>query len=233
MNGIILNTQKAFQLLLSGDAELWSIVLLSFSVSLKAIIISTPVAMLVAFALNYGKFPWIKIILAIINSLLTVPTVVIGLFVYILLTSQGPFGDLRLLFTQTAMVIGQIFLSFPILVALGYSAIQSADRRIWETSCTLGVPTWFTILTVCYEVRFGLLAAVITAFGRIISEVGISMMIGGNIMGYTRNITTAIALETSKGEFAQGIALGLVLLLLSFLLTACLSYIQGQKNFKT
>jgi len=94
------------------------------------------------------------------------------------------------------------------------------------------VPAWFTILTLFYEVRYGIFAAVITAFGRIISEVGISMMIGGNILGYTRNITTAIALETSKGEFAQGIALGIVLLLLSFLLTLALSYFQGKRDFK-
>ena len=165
------------------------------------------------------------------NSLLSVPTVVIGLFVYVLLTRQGLFGELELLFTKNAMVIGQVILCFPILVALGYSALRSADKRLWETSTTLGVPTWYTMLTVCYEVRYGLFAAVITAFGRIISEVGISMMVGGNIMGYTRNITTAIALETSKGEFAQGIALGFVLLLLSFLLTASLSYIQGKRDF--
>ena len=231
MDGIIETTQRALELLFSGDVDLWSIVILSFSVSLKAVFISTPLAILLAFTLNYVKFPGTKIILTIFNSLLSVPTVVIGLFVYVLLTRQGLFGELELLFTKNAMVIGQVILCFPILVALGYSAIRSADKRLWETSTTLGVPTWFTILTVCYEVRYGLFAAVITAFGRIISEVGISMMVGGNIMGYTRNITTAIALETSKGEFAQGIALGLVLLILSFLLTASLSYLQGKRDF--
>ena len=231
MNGLLLTTQQALQLLFTGDSELWSIVLLSFSVSLKAILLTTPFAFLVSFALSHGKFPGIRIILAIFNSLLSVPTVVIGLFLYVLLTRQGPFGDLRLLFTQTAMIIGQMILCFPTLVALGYAAIQAADRRVWETARTLGAPPWFSMLTVFFEVRFALLAAVLTGFGRIISEIGISMMIGGNIMGYTRNITTAIAMETSKGEFAQGIALGLVLLLLSFLLTALLSYLQGHKEF--
>ncbi len=233
MNGLLLTTQQALQLLLSGDAELWSIVLLSFSVSLKAILLKAPLALLVAFALNHVNFPGRRIILAFFNSLLSVPTVVIGLFLYVLLTRQGPFGNLRLLFTQSAIVIGQMILCFPVLVALGYAAIQASDRRVWETARTLGAPTWFSILTVFYEVRFGLLAAVLTGFGRIISEVGISMMVGGNIMGYTRNITTAIALETSKGEFAQGIALGMVLLSLAFLLTAFLSYIQGKKEFTT
>ena len=176
MNGLLLTTQQALQLLLSGDAELWSIVMLSFSVSLKAILITTPFALSVAFALNHGNFPGRRIILAFFNSLLSVPTVVIGLFLYVMLTRQGPFGDLRLLFTQSAMVIGQMILCFPVLVALGYAAIQASDRRVWETARTLGAPTWFSILTVFYEVRFGLLAAVLTGFGRIISEVGISMM---------------------------------------------------------
>ena len=230
MNGIFVTTQKALELLFSGDVELWSIVVLSFSVSLKAIFISSPLAMMVAFALSHGNLPGTKIILTIFNSLLSVPTVVIGLFVYILLTRQGPFGDLELLFTQSGMIIGQVILCFPILVALGYASIRAADKRLWETSRTLGVPIWYTILTVCYEVRFSLLAALITAFGRIISEVGISMMVGGNIMGYTRNITTAIALETSKGEFAQGIALGIVLLLLAFCMTIILSYIQVKRD---
>lgn len=233
MNGIIVTTQKALELLFSGDIELWSIVLLSFSVSLKAIIISTPLALIVAFVLSHSNLPGTKMILTIFNSLLSVPTVVIGLFVYVFLTRQGPLGDLELLFTQTAMIIGQVILCFPILVSLGYAAIRAADPRLWETSRTLGVPTWYTILTIFFEVRFSLLAAVITAFGRIISEVGISMMVGGNILGYTRNITTAIALETSKGEFAQGIALGIVLLILAFFMTFFLSYIQVKRGLKT
>ena len=233
MEGILFTTQKALYLLLTGDSELWSIVMLSFSVSLKAIIMTTPPALLVAYSLVNGHFPGIRIILAVFNSLLSVPTVVIGLFLYVMLTRQGPFGDLRLLFTQNAMVIGQILLCFPILVALGYATISAADKRVRETAMTLGAPWWFTILTVLYEVRFGLLAAVLTGFGRIISEVGISMMVGGNILGYTRNITTEIALETSKGEFAQGIALGIVLLVLALVLTTFLSYVQGKQETST
>ena len=227
---MLFTTQQALHLLVTGDPELWSIVILSFSVSLKAIILTTPPAMLVAYLLVNGNFPGIRMILAVFNSLLSVPTVVIGLFLYVMLTRQGPFGDLRLLFSQTAMVIGQILLCFPILVALGYATINAADHRVRETAITLGAPWWFTILTVLYEVRFGLLAAVLTGFGRIISEVGISMMVGGNILGYTRNITTAIALETSKGEFSQGIALGIVLLALAFVLTTFLTYVQGKQE---
>ena len=230
---MLLTTQKALHLLVTGDAELWSIVMVSFSVSLKAIILTTPPAMLIAYLLVNGNFPGIRMILAVFNSLLSVPTVVIGLFLYLMLTRQGPFGDLRLLFSQTAMVIGQILLCFPILVALGYATINAADHRVRETAITLGAPWWFTILTVLYEVRFGLLAAVLTGFGRIISEVGISMMVGGNILGYTRNITTAIALETSKGEFAQGIAHGIVLLVLAFGLRTFLTYVQGKQEMSS
>jgi tungstate transport system permease protein len=126
------------------------------------------------------------------------------------------------------MVMGQIVLCLPILVAMGHSALQAADRRAWETARTLGASRTRTLFTLMREVKFGLLAALLAGYGRIIAEVGASMMLGGNILHYTRNIPTAIALETSKGEFAQGIALGLVLLLLAFTLTTLLHYVQGK-----
>lgn len=137
-------------------------------------------------------------------------------------------GDFRLLFTQSAMIIGQFILAFPVLVSIGHSAMQTSDRRAWETARTLGASPLRAFMTITYEVRFGLLAAVLIAFGRIVSEVGASMMLGGNILHHTRNIPTAIALETSKGEFAQGIALGIVLLLISFTLNALLHHFQGK-----
>jgi len=127
------------------------------------------------------------------------------------------------------MIVGQIILCLPLLVAMSHAALQAADRRAWETTVTLGARHWQkAMLTLMYEVRFGLIAAVVAAFGRIIAKVGSSMMVGGNILNYTRNIPTAIALETSKGEFAQGIALGLVLLLLALVLNFSLSLLQGK-----
>jgi tungstate transport system permease protein len=126
------------------------------------------------------------------------------------------------------MVMGQVALSFPILVAMGHAAFQAVDIRAWETARTLGAGPTHAFLTVVKEARFGLLAALFAAYGRIIAEVGASMMLGGNILHYTRNIPTAIALETSKGEFAQGIALGLVLIILAFALNASLQYFQGK-----
>jgi len=153
---------------------------------------------------------------------------VVGLTVYMLLSRNGPLGDWKLLFTQTAMVIGQIILCLPLLIAISHTAFQGADRKVWETSITLGAKPWQAMLTLMYEVRFGLMAAIIAGFGRIIAEVGSSMMVGGNILHYTRNIPTAIALETSKGAFSQGIALGIVLLLAALALNFSLSFIQGK-----
>jgi tungstate transport system permease protein len=218
---------EAVELLLSGDAVLWSIISVSFSVSLRAIAIATPIALFAAFTLAYTSFPGRRMLVTATNTLMAVPAVVIGLSVYLLLSRGGPFGDLRLLFTQSAMIIGQILLCLPLLIAMAHAAFQSGDQRAWETALTLGATRWRAMRTVMYEIRFGLLAAVIAAFGRIIAEVGCSMMVGGNILYHTRNIPTAIALETSKGAFSQGIALGMVLLGFALLLNVALGYAQG------
>ena len=218
----------ALRLLLGGDPELWEIISISFRVSGVAILVATPPALVIAFLLAYKRFPGRRFLISIFSTLLSVPAVVVGLTLYLLLSRHGPMGDWKLLFTQSAMVLGQIALSFPILVAMGHAALQAADRRAWETALTLGASPLRAFYAVIREVRFGLLAALLAAFGRIIAEVGASMMLGGNIMHYTRNIPTAIALETSKGEFSRGIALGLVLLALAFSLNALLHHVQGK-----
>ena len=206
---------EALVLLFSANPELWEIIGISFSVSLQAIIYITPVSLLFAFLLAYGRFKGQRFLISTMHTLLAVPAVVVGLTVYIFLSRNGPLGDLRLLFTQTAMIIGQMILAFPIVVAMSHSVLRISDRVIWETAKTLGASHPKAMLTVMHEVRFGLFAAIVAAFSRIIAEVGSSMMVGGNILHHTRNIPTAIAMETSKGEFAQGIALGLVLLVLA------------------
>ncbi len=228
MSQLLDSTREAFTLLVTGDQALWTIISISFSVSLRAVLISAPLAFLLAFVLANARFRGRRILISTFNTLLALPAVVVGLTVYMLLSRNGPLGDLRLLFTQTGMVIGQIILCFPLLVAISHSALQAADRRAWETAITLGARPWQAMLTVMYEVRYGLFAALIAAFGRVIAEVGASMMIGGNILNYTRNITTAIALETSKGAFAQGIALGFILLLAALLLNISLTTMQGK-----
>ncbi|HKK04524.1 MAG TPA: ABC transporter permease [Gammaproteobacteria bacterium] len=219
-------SQHAMVLLFTGNRDLWEIIGISFSVSLKAIVIATPAAFAAAFVLVYTRFRGRGVVMSIMNTSLSLPAVVVGLTLYLLLSRSGPFGDLRLLFTQTAMTIGQVILAFPLVFVMSHSAIQSGQRAAWETALTLGASPIRAVLTVLYEVRFGLIAAVIAGFGRIVAEVGSSMMVGGNIAHFTRNIPTAIALETSKGEFAQGIALGFVLLVLAFGLNIGLSLMQ-------
>jgi len=218
----------ALILLLSWEPALWDIIGISFSVSLRAILVCAPIAILVAFVLTVGRFPGRRALISMFSSLMAVPAVVVGLTVYLLLSRSGPMGDLKLLFTQTAMIIGQIVLAFPLLVAMSHAALQAAEKSAWETAITLGANPWQAMLTIMREVRFGLMAAVIAGFARIIAEVGCSMMVGGNILGVTRNIPTAIALETSKGEFVQGIALGMVLLFLALFLSFVLSFMQGK-----
>lgn len=228
MSQLLDSTREAFGLLITGDPALWTIISISFNVSLRAVLISAPLAFLIAFVLAHGRFRGRRILISTFNALLALPAVVVGLTVYLLLSRNGPLGDLKLLFTQTGMIIGQIILCFPLLVAISHSALQTVERRVWETAITLGASPWQAMLTVMYEVRYGLIAALIAAFGRVIAEVGASMMIGGNILNYTRNITTAIALETSKGAFSQGIALGIILLLSALLLNFVLGFMQGK-----
>ncbi|KHF25731.1 ABC transporter permease [Solemya velum gill symbiont] len=218
----------AMQLLFAADPELWGIIGISFKVSMSALLLALPIGLLIAFGLAYGNFIGRRFLITSFNTLLSFPAVVVGLTFYILLSRQGPLGEWRLLFTQPAMIIGQMALAIPILVAMGHSALQAIDRRAWETARTLGASLPRATMTIMREARFGLLAALLAAFGRIISEVGASMMLGGNILHYTRNIPTAIALETSKGEFAQGVALGLVLLLMAFTLNGMLQLVQGK-----
>lgn len=198
--------------------------------SLRAIAIATPLAVLFAFVLAYGSIPGRTALVYAFNALLSFPAVVVGLTLYLVLSRSGPLGDLHLLFTQPAMVIGQTLLALPLMVVMSLVAFRGGDKRAWETARTLGARPWRAFFTVLYDVRFGLLAGIIAGFGRMISEVGVSLMVGGNILNYTRNITTAIALETSKGAFAQGIALGFVLILLAFGLNLLLSVLQGRKE---
>jgi tungstate transport system permease protein len=221
-------TAESFRLLFSGDPELWVIIFTSFSVSVKAILIAVPVAFLIAFLMAHLRYPGRRAMIAGFSAMQSIPAVVVGLTVYLVFSRSGPLGDLKLLFTQTSMVIGQALLALPLLVALSHAAFQAADRRVWETAVTLGARPARAFLTLIHEVRFGLTAALIAAFGRIIAEVGCSMMVGGNILGYTRNIPTAIALETTKGEFAQAIALGMVLLGLALVLNGLLAFFQGR-----
>lgn len=233
MMDLLDTTHQALLLLLSGDRELWAIVAVSFSVSLLAISLVLLPALLLGFALAFSPFPGRWLLLSLLNTLQAVPTVVIGLLLYLLLSRAGPLGDWGWLFTQSAMVLGQVLISFPIVASMSYAAFQSSDRRIWETARTLGASRRQAWQTLLWECRFPLMAGVITGFSRIITEVGCAMMVGGNILNATRNIPTAIALESSRGAYAQGVALGIVLLVLALVLNMLLSRARGRAYLRS
>lgn len=224
---------QALGLLFSLDKDLWSIIWVSFSVSLAALLITLVPSMLLGFVLAFKQFRGRNFVLNLVQTLQSIPTVVIGLLVYLLLTRMGPLGDLRWLFTQTGMVLGQMMICAPVLIAMSQAAFTSVDRRAWETALTLGASLPRAIAVVSRELRGPLLLAVIAAFSRIVTEVGCSMMVGGNIEYVTRNIPTAIALETSKGDFAQAIALGLVLLFLAIIMNFALGSLRGKNQVRS
>lgn len=225
-------TLHALRLLFEGDAALWGIVYVSLRVCFFSLLLATPPAVALAFLLANFVFPGRRVLIVLVQTLLALPTVVIGLVMYILLTRNGPLGNYEMLFTQAGMILGQAVLAFPILAAMTLSALQGADPRVAETAKTLGASRARVAWTQMLEVRFAVMAAVVTGFGRVISEVGCAMMVGGNIAGVTRNITTAIALETSKGEFAQGIALGIVLVVIALVTNAGMALLQGKGGLK-
>ncbi len=222
--------QGAVLLLMSLDTEVFRIVLLSLRISLMATVLASLLGVPLGFLIGAHKFPLKSPTITLFNTLLSLPTVVVGLSLYSLLSKRGPFGPLDLLFTPTAMVIGQFILATPIIVALSISAIQSMDPRVKITAMTLGAGPVRTALSIFSEARFALMAAVVAGFGRVIAEVGCAMMVGGNIKGYTRIITTAIALETAKGEFAFGLALGFILLFVAFSVNILFHYVQAKRG---
>ncbi|MEE9304337.1 MAG: ABC transporter permease, partial [Thiotrichaceae bacterium] len=175
MSELSSTTIESMQLLLSGNAELWTIIFLSFSVSLKAILIAAPFALLTAFFMAHLRFPGRQVMISTFSALQSIPAVVVGLTVYLVLSRSGPMGDLELLFTQSAMVIGQMLLCLPLLISLSHSAFQTADKYVWETAVTLGATPFRAFTTLMHEVRFALTAAFLAGFGRIIAEVGCSM----------------------------------------------------------
>ena len=221
-------TGLAFFLLLTGDADLWRIIFTSLACSLIALLLISPPAIALGFVIAKVTFPGRRALVVLVQALLSFPTVVVGLVIYMLLSRQGPFGFLKLLFTPEAIIIGYMVIAFPVLVVFTPSAVQGADPRIYETARSLGASPLRSALTTLFEVRFGVMAAVFNGFGRVVSEVGCAIMVGGNIAGLTRNIPTAIALETSKGEFAQGIALGFVLIVVAIGINAALAWLQGR-----
>lgn len=208
LNGII----KAAHLLFSGNEETYSAIWATLRASSLSITISLIIGMPAGFILASYSFPGRRQLRILFDTLLAMPTVVVGLLVYSFISRRGPFGEFNILFTITGIVTAQIILILPIVISLTATAIEGLDNRLKNTIITMGAKGGQVILSSLYEARYGIFTAAVTAYGRAISEVGVSMMIGGNIKWHTRTITTAIALETGKGEFAMGIALGTVLI---------------------
>lgn len=229
MDGFFIDSiASAFRLILQGDAELMQIVLLSLRCTLLACITAVLIGLPLALLITNRDFVGKRLLILFFNTLQAVPTVVIGIFLYIFISRRGFFGYLELLYTPTAIVIGQCCLILPLVVMFVVSALNRLDPRYRETALTLGAGPIRTAWMIIREARFAVVAALCAAFGRGIAEVGVAMMLGGNIKGFTRTMTTAMALEYDKGEFSLALALGFVLLLVSFCLNFGLGFFQGK-----
>lgn len=226
MNLLTDGFNEAINLLVSGDESVYSAISTTITVSSWSLAISLVIGLPLGFFLGYYNFFGKSVIRTIVDTLLALPTVVIGLIAYTMLSQAGPFGNLGLLFTQKAIIIGQIVLALPIIIALTATQVEAVDKRLYDSLKGLGASSKQILVATLIEARFGLMTAAMTAYGRIMTEIGISMMVGGNIKYYTRTITTAIALETGKGEFVTGIALGLVLITIALMINAALSILK-------
>ncbi|MDD3044559.1 MAG: ABC transporter permease [Candidatus Delongbacteria bacterium] len=231
MDYIFGGISEAVRLIVSGDGEFWSIVWLSVKLSTISTLLASLLGVPAAFFLVLKRFRGRDMIITVSNSLMSIPTVVVGLLVYAVLSRRGPLGDLGLLFTQIAVVIGQTLLILPVVISLTVSTIRSLDKSVRETASSLGADKKQQLMIFFSEARFGVAACLITAFSRVFAEVGVSMMLGGNLRNYTRTITTAIALETSKGEFGLSIALGIVLLAVAFAIN--FTFLKFTKLYRT
>jgi len=218
--------QQAANLLFSGDPEIWQITAFSLLVSCTATIISLAIGLPLGTGLALGQFPSRRFWISLANTGMALPPVVVGLAVSLLLWRSGPLGDLRWMYTPAAMVVAQIILAAPVVTGLTVAGLQQLDPRLRLQLLGLGASRRQMIWALWREARLPLMAAVMAAFGAVISEVGASMMVGGNIRYHTRVLTTAIVTETSKGEFATALALSAILLLLAYLVNLGLTWVQ-------
>jgi tungstate transport system permease protein len=210
----------ALALVARGDAALLEIVLLSLQVSLTAVLLASLLGLPIGAALAVGRFPGRRALIVVLNALMGLPPVVVGLLVYLLLSRAGPLGALGILFTPAAMVLAQSVLILPIVAALSRQAVEDAWMEYQEQLRSLGAGRLSAAFTLLWDTRFSLLTAVLAGFGRAVAEVGAVMIVGGNIDGVTRVMTTAIALETSKGDLPLALGLGLLLIVLVLALNA-------------
>ena len=228
MEFVIEGMRRAVTLLASADSEVLGIALLTFKVAVVATIAACALGLPLGFVLATRRFWGRRIALTVVNTALAFPTVVVGLLIYGLLSRQGPLGNLGWLYTWQAIVVADTLLAFPIAAALSAAAVQAVDPRIRRTALTLGAGPWRAAWTVAGEARFALVAVVTAAFGQVVAEVGAAMIVGGNIRGETRTLTTAVALATGQGDFGFALALGLVLITVALVVNVVLQILQGR-----
>src|SRR6056297_470868 len=227
MEYIIQALKGAFNLIITLDPEVRSVVSTSLQLSITstlfAAVVGTPIGILITKVDFTGK----HFLNTMLNTLLSLPTVVLGLLVFSFISRRGIFGEWGMLFTMRGIIIGQVLLILPIIIALVRNAIHDVDEKMYRTAISLGATGTQQFRLLLSEARYGIIGALITGFGRVVGEVGVSMMLGGNIKGYTRTITTAIAMETNKGRFSFGLALGIILLSISFIINYIIYYFQS------
>jgi tungstate transport system permease protein len=226
VNEITAGVLQALHLIVNVDHEVLQITILSLEISLASTLLSACIGVPLGTYLYYHDFPGKRVLVNIVQTLYALPTVIAGLLLFLLISNQGPLGFLHILYTPIGMVLAQMILVIPLITGLTFAALMAIDPEMRQTVTSLGATGFQSAWTLIREVRFGILAAIILGFGRAISEVGAAMIIGGNIRGYTRVLTTAISLETSVGDFPFAIALGIILLGLAVLVNVGLNVVQ-------
>ncbi|SFB72244.1 ABC transporter permease [Tropicimonas isoalkanivorans] len=221
---------QAFWLVVTLNSELIEIALRSLRVSMTALLIASLIAMPLAALLAVKRFRWRRVIIAVLNALMGLPPVVVGLVVYVLLSRSGPLGVLGLLFTPTAMVIAQVVIIVPLIASIAHQALRDLWQEYHDLLISMNVSQWQKIHTLLWDTRRALLTAALAGFGRAIGEVGAIMIVGGNIDHATRVLTTAIALETGKGDFALALALGFVLIAMAISVSLSIHWLSGTER---
>ncbi len=222
--------REAFRLLLTGNAELYRIILRSLAISGAASLLAMMVGIPLGYALARGRFPGRTVLLSAVNTGMGLPPVVVGLIVWLLLTRSGPFGSLDLIYTKEAMILAQFVIATPLVVGFAAASIQALPAELPDLLHSLGAGRIRRLWIIAGEAQLGLLAAIMAGFGAVISEVGASMTVGGNLLGSTRVLTTAIVTETGRGNLSVALALGVMLLALAFGVNIWLTVIQQRRG---
>jgi tungstate transport system permease protein len=220
---------KAFELIVTLDPEVIEITVRTLLISLSSCALATIICLPLGSLIHFKQFWGKRFLINLIQTFYSIPTVVVGLVVFVLFSRMGPLGIFNLMYTPTIMVIGQTILIMPIVLGLTISALSGVDINMTNTARSLGANSWQMILVTIKEARFAVIAAVTLGFGRAISEVGLALMVGGNIRGYTRVLTTTISLETARGDVSLSIALGIILIILALIINLALSRLQQRR----